>query len=108
MLARLLRFPSIVTPDVGAPARVRTGKFCRSFEPTSRSAGSLGVTPSPSRSMPRVVLDEREFPNTAFPVVMVFILTPSVPLLEIRLPAPAVVPPTVFWWASLIIPTPAQ
>jgi hypothetical protein len=53
VLAALLSEPAIVAlPAPLVMAAVRTGWFCRSLGPASPSPVSLGVTPSPSRSIP--------------------------------------------------------
>src|SRR5438067_718480 len=52
-------------------AELRTGKFCELFGPASGSPASLGVTPSPPRSMPRscavAPLSWMEFERTELP-----------------------------------------
>ena len=53
MLGVLLSKPSIVVNPLFTESAVMTGKFCWLFAPVSLSPGSLSVTPSLFRSMPR-------------------------------------------------------
>ena len=52
MFAVELSVPLIWMWPLPMTAELRTGKFCELFGPASGSPASLGVTPSPPRSMP--------------------------------------------------------
>ena len=73
--------PVFVTP-------LRRGKFCRWFGPSSRSPGSLGVTPSLFKSIPSPPLEKMELPRIASPVVLTnrTTFTPLPPLPAMILP----------------------
>jgi hypothetical protein len=58
----LSRLPLIVVLLPSQQADVTTGKFWSALGPESASPGSLGVTPSPRRSMPRPPLRKTWFP----------------------------------------------
>ena len=80
-------------------AAVMMGKFCKRLGPGSGSWGSLGVTPSLARSMPRPVLAKMLLPRMLFPTAVSDRPDPTtmpLPLKAITLPVPGVVPPTVF------------
>src|SRR3972149_10854740 len=79
----------IVLPPL---AEVKMGKFWRLLAPVSPSPASLGVTPSPPRSIPQPALENMEFDRMAFPVPEVT-NTPRSPLKAMVLPAPPAVPP---------------
>src|SRR5262249_58691435 len=67
----LSRVP-VAVRDVPEPVtRFRVGKFWRWFGPGSGSAGSLGVTPSLPRSIPRPVLPKMRLPRMRLPTVVV-------------------------------------
>jgi hypothetical protein len=91
VLGKLLRVPitRVVAPR---PTAESTGKFCRLLGPVSASPGSLGVTPSGARSMPRPPLSWMELPRMALPVPDAM-KTPAPTLKAMVLPAPEDVPP---------------
>src|SRR5215216_3231588 len=53
----LLSLPFMVVVPEEFTAEVRTGLFCRLLAPVSGSCGSLGVGPSPRRSIPKKPLE---------------------------------------------------
>jgi hypothetical protein len=56
--------PVTIVAPAFASADVRTGLFCRLFAPSSSSgAGSFGVGPSSSRSMPGPAFPKIELPR---------------------------------------------
>src|SRR3982751_6611118 len=53
----LLNVPwNTLVPSTSFSAKTTAGKFCRLFDPPSRSSRSFAVTPSPSRQIPKPVL----------------------------------------------------
>ena len=61
VLGALLRVALMVVSTAPVLAEAMTGLFCSSFAPVSASPASLGVSPSPPRSMPREPLEKIEF-----------------------------------------------
>ena len=100
-------------PGRANPVRVRLpassvavwmmAKLSRPLAPVSMSPESLIVTPLLARSMPRPVFADIEFLWMVLPVFVESNAIPSPPLLTMRFPAPAAVPPMVLLSAPMPI-----
>jgi len=86
---------------------VNAGKFCRLLAPTSPSQGSLGMTPAPSRTIPKPEFEKIEFRCTALPTPvpkLEYRNTPPRPLKATTLPDPLLVPPIELLPPKMLIP----
>src|SRR6266487_3536801 len=96
----LLTVPWTTVLTTELVAEVISGKFCRLFGPEIASPGSLGVTPSRPRSMPRRTLERIELPSIALQQTIPRgwlepTATPFPPLKAMVLPALVAAPPIV-------------
>ena len=92
--------------DPESTADVNTGKSISLLGSDAFFVPLFPVTPSSTRSMPRLVFDRIALPRIALPRDVLTTATPSWPLLAMTLPDVDVVPPTVVFVASIKTPHP--
>src|SRR5262245_41374105 len=90
----LLRVPRIVVAPAEVHAEVNTGELWRLCGPMYGSHGSLVVTPTGSRSIPKPLLEKMELDRMALPFAKFFTFTPAEPLNAMMFPEAAAAPPT--------------
>ena len=90
--------------DPESTADVNTGKSISLLGSDAFFVPLFPVTPSSTRSIPRLVFDRIVLPRMALPRDVLTTATPSVPLLAMTLPDVDVVPPTVVFVASMKTP----